>query len=386
MKVLQVGKFYPIRGGVEKVMYDLMIGLSARSIHCDMLCATTEGHPGGMIEINSHARVFAIPTQIKLAATTLAPKMILKLRQIANQYDIIHIHHPDPMACFALFLARYKGKVVLHWHSDILKQKMLLKIYAPLQSWLIERADLIVGTTPVYVKESPYLRNVQEKVDFIPIGVEPVIFDPLKSSKIRQKYDNRKIIFSLGRLVDYKGYEFLIRAAQYLDDQYQIIIGGKGPLFDELNRLIVELDVQKKVELIGFVSDADLPAYYGASDLFCLPSILKTEAFAIVQIEAMSCAKPVVSTAIPGSGVSWVNADGKSGTVVAIENPEAIANAIKEIMENKANYTSFAKGALDRYSTLFTTERMINKCLNVYNRLVSPTKKVNRKLKMEEII
>src|SRR5690554_4217137 len=268
MKILQLGKFYPIRGGVEKVMYDLMLGLSDRNIQCDMLCATTEDHPGGIISINPYAKVIAIPTQIKLAATMIAPKMIWKLRQIAADYDIIHIHHPDPMASLVLFLSGYKGKVILQWHSDILKQKMLLKLYRPLQSWLIKRASLIVGTTPVYVQESTFLSEVQNKTGYIPIGVESIVSDIAKVEAIQQKYEYRKIIFSLGRLVEYKGYEYLIRAAQYLDEQYQIIIGGKGPLQDELQQLIMQLGVQDRVELVGFISDEQLPAYYSACDVF----------------------------------------------------------------------------------------------------------------------
>lgn len=375
MKILQIGKFYPIRGGVEKVMYDLMLGLADRNIHCDMLCATTEDHRGGIIAINSYAKVIAMPTQIKFAATMIAPKMILKLRQIADDYDIIHIHHPDPMACLVLFLSGYKGKVILHWHSDILKQKMLLKLYSPLQSWLIKRANLIVGTTPVYVQESTFLNKVQYKTDYIPIGVEPIVHDIAKVEAIQQKYENKKIIFSLGRLVEYKGYEYLIRAAQYLDEQYQIIIGGKGPLHDELQQLIMQLGVQDRVELIGFISDDQLPAYYGACDVFCLSSIMKTEAFAIVQIEAMSCAKPVISTNIPGSGVSWVNANKQSGLVVEIENSKAIAKAIHTILDNKETYDQLSIGSLQRYQTFFTREKMVDKCLKIYNRLIPTLEK-----------
>ena len=369
MKILQLGKFYPIRGGVEKVMYDLMLGLAARNISCDMLCATTEDHPGGLLAVHQYANVIAIPTQIKYAATMIAPKMILKLRQIADHYDIIHIHHPDPMACLALYLSGYQGKVVLHWHSDILKQKMLLKLYGPLQNWLIKRADLIVGTSPVYVQESPFLREQQDKVAYIPIGVEPISPDVARVERIRQQYGGKKLIFSLGRLVEYKGYEYLIRAAQYLDDQYQVVIGGKGPLYAELNQLIVELGVQDRVELIGFVSDDVLPAYYGACDVFCLSSILKTEAFAIVQIEAMSCAKPLICTAIAGSGVSWVNADGQSGLVVAIKNPQAIAGAIRRIVEDDDNYRKLSTGSLHRYEANFTRDKMVDKCLELYKTL-----------------
>ena len=368
MKVLQLGKFYPIRGGVEKVMYDLMLGLSARKIHCDMLCATTEGHPGGTLQINEHARVFAVPTKIKLSATMLAPGMILKLRQLAAGYDIIHIHHPDPMAALSLYLSGYKGKVLLHWHSDILKQKFLLKLYGGLQRWLINRADLIVGTTPIYVQESPFLQQVQHKVNFIPIGVEPVVPDASEVDRIRKQYAGRKLVFSLGRLVEYKGYEYLIRAAQHLDAGYQIVIGGKGPLAAELEQLVRDLGVQDRVQLINFVSDEALPAWYAACDVFCLTSVMKTEAFAIVQIEAMSHARPVVSTHIPGSGVAWVNADGISGRVVERANPEALAQAIQQVTGNSATAEQLAQGSLARYQSLFTREKMVDKCLALYGK------------------
>ena len=366
MKILQIGKFYPIRGGVEKVMYDMMLGLAARHVYCDMLCATTEDHPGGVLTINPYAKVIAIPTQIKFAATMIAPRMIVKLRQIAKDYDIIHIHHPDPMATLALFLSGYKGKVVLQWHSDILKQKMLLKLYGPLQAWLIKRANLIAGTTPVYVQESPFLSKMQHKVDYIPIGIEPMDPDAGRVQLIRQKYQGKKLILSVGRLVEYKGYEYLIRAAQDLDAQHQILIGGKGPLHDELQELILQLGVQDRVELIGFVADEDLADYYGACDIFCLSSILKTEAFAIVQIEAMSCAKPVISTHIPGSGVSWVNVDGESGLIVTIENAKAFSDAILALSGNDKKYAQLSAGSLHRYQQLFTRNIMIDKCLELY--------------------
>jgi len=369
MNILQLGKFYPIRGGVEKVMYDLVMGLSERKMRCDMLCASTENYPSGPLELNAYGSVFVMPTKYKLAATMLAPSMISKLRRIARCYDIIHIHHPDPMACLALFLSGYKGKVVLHWHSDILKQRTLLKLYAPLQNWLIKRADIIVGTTPVYVTESPFLQKVQHKIDYIPIGVLPVQAVTEKIVAIKERYKDKHIIFSLGRLVDYKGYEYLIRAAQYLDNSFQIVIGGKGPLQESLRALIVELEVEDRVTLLGFLPDEDVPAYHAAADIFCLSSIWKTEAFAIVQIEAMSCAKPIVSTHIPGSGVSWVNEDGVSGLVVERENPEALAQACMKICKDSVLKKRLSEGSRIRYEEHFTRDKMVEKSLEFYERL-----------------
>ena len=209
LKILQLGKFYPVRGGVEKVMYDLMTGLSERGVDCDMLCALSQGGPR-TIPVNAHARLIGCRTWAKVAATMISPAMIFSLRRRCGEYDIIHVHHPDPMACLALFLSGYRGKVVLHWHADIEKQKMLLELYRPLQEWLLGRADLIVGTTPVYTAESPCLVRVLHKTACLPIGVDPVVPDPEKVDALRRKYPGRKIIFSLGRLVAYKGYRYLI--------------------------------------------------------------------------------------------------------------------------------------------------------------------------------
>lgn len=365
LRVLQLGKFYPVGGGVEKVMYDLMIGMSEQGVHCDMLCAACEG--GSMtVTLNSHAELMCCHTLVKLAATMISPAMILKLRKICHRYDIIHVHHPDPMACLALFCSGYKGKVVLHWHSDILKQKFLLKLYGPLQSWLIRRADMIMGTTPVYLKESPCLQHVQDKTVSLPIGVDRMQPDAEAVKRIAGRYPGKKIVFSLGRLVHYKGYRYLVEAARYLDDSYVVLIGGTGTLKDELKGRISELGLQGKVQLLGHISDEDLPAYYGACKVFCLSSVQKTEAFAIVQIEAMSCGKPVVATKIPHSGVSWVNADGVSGLNVEPENAEALAAAIKAVTEDEAAYSNFSANAEKRYNEIFTKNNMIKRCLNFY--------------------
>lgn len=368
MKILQLGKFYPIKGGVEKVMFDLMLGLSIEGVECDMLCAAYHGESFTR-EMSNKSKLMVVHTVKELAATMISPAMVGRLRQIANDYDIIHVHHPDPMAALALFCSGYKGKVVLHWHSDILKQKSLLKLYLPLQKWLVNRADIIVGTTPVYVKESPYLQEVQHKVTYLPIGVCH-LESPIKQVlDLRKKYMGKHIVFSLGRLVPYKGFEYLIEAAKLLDDNYVVLIGGTGPLRDELQTRIDLLGLQERVKLLGYVSDVDLPAYFDACDLFCMSSVMKTEAFGIVQIEAMSCGKPVVATKIPQSGVSWVNKDGVSGLNAEPCNAADLARCIRGIMADEEAYARFSKGALDRYKTWFTQEEMIKKCLEIYKKL-----------------
>ena len=94
---------------------------------------------------------------------------------------------------------------------------------------------------------------------------------------------------------------------------------------------------------------------------------MKTEAFGIVQIEAMSCGKPVVATIIPGSGVSWVNEDGVSGRNVTLGDPKAMATAIENVQER---YSVFSDGARKRFDAIFTDTKMINSILKLYETLV----------------
>ena len=359
MKVLQLGKFYPILGGVEKVMWELADGLGRRGVDCDMLCA---GKTSQIIPINEHARCICVKAFFKAAATMISPAMISYLRRHCAEYEIVHIHHPDPMAALALRLSGYKGKVVLHWHSDIIKQRFLLKFYVPLQNWMVRRSDVIIGTSPVYVKESPYLQGVQEKLAFVPIGIDPL-------PRCAPELPDIRTVFSLGRLVGYKGYEYLVEAAKFLPDNYRVVIGGEGPLREKLLGQISAEGLEGKVSLPGRIPQESLPEMFTSCSVFCLSSIWKTEAFGIVQIEAMSCGKPVVATRIPGSGVSWVNEHGFSGLNVEPCSARQLADAVLEITADAETYRRYCSNAWERYNALFTKSVMIDKCLDIYVKL-----------------
>lgn len=377
MKVLQLGKFYPILGGVEKVMWDLTRGLGEEGVKVDMLCAVKPGcgieQKEFVLPLGENARVICVPALRNVAATMISPAMCRKLRKLIKDaqkagepYDIVHIHHPDPMAALALRLSGWKGKVVLHYHSDILKQKGLMKLYRPLQDWLLKRADKIVGTTPVYIAESPYLKEYQHKAAYLPIGIEPLVPDPAKASEIRERFTGKKIIWSLGRLVGYKGFGYLVEAMGYLGEEYVLAIGGDGPLLGELQRKAEDCGVAGRVHFLGRLSDEGRAAWFAACDVFALSSIWRTEAFAIVQIEAMSLGKPVVSTRIPGSGVAWVNKDSESGLTVPVCDPEALADAIGKVCSNAAYYSA---GAGKRFDEMFTFRKMVSGCVEIYRNL-----------------
>lgn len=364
MKILHLGKFYPLKGGMEKVILDIVEGISKQGITCDLLCVSTE--KPGAFQLNEYACIYAMPSVCNINSVGISPSLISTLRKICSDYDIIHIHCPNPMANLALYLSGYKGKVVLHWHSDILKQKCTLKLYKPLQTWLIKRANVIIGTSPVYLENSPFLHGMEQKFRVIPLGCEAIVPSIDRVNDIRERYVGKKIIFALGRLVAYKGFRYLIEAAKYLNNNYVVLIGGIGPLYNKLQKQICEEKLQEEVCLLGALSDDEVTQYYGACDVFCLSSVWKTEAFGLVQIEAMSCGKPVVATNIEGSGVPWVNKHGYSGLNVEPENPEALAKAIMEITSLEETYHIYSRQARERYEEMFAKEQMLTGYERVY--------------------
>lgn len=427
MRILHIGKFYPVAGGVEKVMYDLVSGLSARGVDCDMLCADADCKGRREVRLNAHGRILVCRTLTKIAGTMLSPEMLFRTRQLLKSradggkpYDVVHIHHPDPMAALSLLLSGWRGPVVLHWHSDIVRQNLLLKLYKPLQNWLIRRSDVIVGTSPVYLRESPHLREVLgaevmdristgggkylivnefqlsprrrsfcfqnsgchiaeagrkvKKLAVLPIGVHRIIPSPEKVAELRSRFNDKKIVFSLGRMVPYKGFRYLVEAASLLPEDYVVAIGGSGPLRPDLESLAASKGLladggksqDAKVVFLGRVADKDLPQWYGAADVFCLSSVQKSEAFAIVQIEAMSCGTPVVSCNIPESGVPWVNRDGDSGIVVPVRDAKALADAIIAVTKDEEVRKQFSERALQRWQDLFEYEDMVGNCLELY--------------------
>lgn len=370
MKILQLGKFYPLKGGVEKVMYALAEGVSGQGIDCDALFASDDGQTT-TIHLNEHCNIFCCHTICELRATKIAPEMIWHLRKICRNYDIIHIHHPDPMAALALFMSGFQGHVVLHWHCDIIRQNHLLKFYRPLQKWLIRRADAIVGTSPVYLEQSDALTAVQEKCRCIPIGVSETTTNPKLSAMLREQYAGKRIVFSLGRLVLYKGYEYLIEAAKHLPDDYVVLIGGMGHQLNKLSSIIDTYGVQDKVKLLGFIPDDYLGAYFDACHVFCLPSVDKREAFAIVQVLAMTHSRPIVSTNIPGSGVAWVNQNGVTGLTVPPCDSHALTQAIEEICDDEKRYQLYCQQSRERYEQLFRMEDMIDKTIALYGEIVN---------------
>lgn len=371
LRVLQVGRYFPPHvGGVETLVYNLTTGLNARGIQCDVLCSNKDA----VYKLDEFDRFKVHRTRSygQVLSVSVTPQLISKFRKISSEYDIIHLHHPDPIATVALFVAKPSCKVVIHWHSDILRQKIPLILFKPLQSWMLNRADAIIATSLNYAMGSTHLEPFREKIKVIPIGIEPLRGSTggKKQQAPTAQAGRKKVVFSLGRLVYYKGFEQLIDAAAFLDDTYHVLIGGTGPLRRRLQNRINAKGLGERVHLLGEIPPEELADYYELADVFCLPSTYKTEAFGIVLLEAMSFGKPLVTTNLPDSGISWVNQDNITGFTVPPNDPEKLAEAIKKIVNDERLAGQFSTAARERFYEKFTSDAMVESTVKLYASLM----------------
>jgi rhamnosyl/mannosyltransferase len=238
---------------------------------------------------------------------------------------------------------------------------------------LLRRADAIIATSSSYAESSPWLQEFAEKVNIIPIGIQDpykgLTTSSLKIHAIRRQYGERRIIFALGRMTYYKGFDVLIDAAKYLPSDTVILIGGAGELLETYKQRVALNGLQDKVHFLGRVDNALLPAFFLASDIFCLPSTVRSEAFGVVMLEAMAAAKPIVACDIPGSGVSWVNQHGETGLNSPSGDARALASNIQRILDNPKIAERFGIAARKRFELEFTGQKMVNKTLDLYHRL-----------------
>ncbi len=370
MKILQIGKFFPPEdGGIEQVTFNLSEGLSAQGIQSDVLCFTRKE---SSTETRNGYSVFRHHGQIEFLSTPASIPFMCDFKQKIASYDILHLHCPNPWPTFQLLLSRPKIPTVVHWHGDIVRYGLLATGYRQIENNLLKYASSIIATSQKYAEASLLLQPFLEKTSIVPIGIDHESLTPDASvvNTIQHRYGRKKIVFSLGRLIYYKGFDVLVRAAAHLPDDHIVLIGGTGPLQAELNHQIQELGLADKVKLLGKVPTEELASYYSACTLFCLPSVERSEAFGVVLLEAMALGKPIVASAIPGSAVDWVNQDGITGLNVTPRSPLKLAAAIQKITGDPSLAKQYSQGSRDRMNTLFTRKKMVGDVIRIYQNIL----------------
>jgi len=365
MRVLQLGKFYdPYVGGMETVLKEICESL-ADQVEFQVVVANTRCRTE---HENRKVPVTRVASMGKLFSCSMAPSFPLWARKFDP--DLIHIHIPNPLAELSALMADRDIPVVAQFHSDVVRQRNLLKLYGPFLDAFYRRANCIIVPTPRHIEISRFVSKYREKCRVVPFGVPLSRFelDETDCKKVDELRDGLPSVLCVGRLVSYKGVEFLIRALESIKARLWII--GSGPLEASLKNLAREKGLADRIEFLGQLSDEEVVRYYHACDVFVLPSITNAEMFGVVQLEAMACRKPVISTTLP-TGVPWVNQHGKTGYVVAPGNAGELAKGIQHLLSNPELREEMGEAGRMRVEEHFTSTRMAGAMLQVYQEMLS---------------
>jgi glycosyltransferase involved in cell wall biosynthesis len=363
-RVLQVGKFYPPdEGGMESHLEGLCQGIRDRT-RLEVLVSSRTRRT--VHEIAGGVPVTRVGTVATVRSAPICPQL---RRRIAHSgADIVHLHHPNPSAFLSYLLSGYRGRLIVTYHSDVVQQRWLNLIYEPIVRAVLKRADAIIVSSQEYMDTSPMLDQYRARCVIIPMAVDPQRFavaDPDAVAAIRQAYGDR-LVLAIGRLVYYKGLEFLVRAMQMV--RGRAIVIGQGPMRASLVAEAQGLGLSERITFLGHVPDP-LP-YYHAAQVFVLPSHMRSEAFGIVQLEAMASGLPVVNTQIP-SGVPAVSIDGITGITVPPADPTSLAMAINALLDSPT--LAGRLGALGRLRVMdrYSLEGMTARTFALYERVLA---------------
>lgn len=302
-------------------------------------------------------------------SVTICPTLPLWLSR--ERADVIVLHEPNPMALLAYAVARPAGKLIVWFHSEVVRDRLKYALfYRPWFAHAMRRANRVIVASPPMI-EAQQLRGFEEKAVVIPYGVDERMTEgspriAARAAQLRKSHAGPLILF-VGRMVPYKGLEVLLNAM--VDVPATAVLVGGGPQRGRLETLAGELGIVSKVVFAGELDESELRAWYHACDLFVLPSTTRAEAFGVVQTEAMACGKPVVSTNLP-TGVPWVNLDGESGLVVPPGDAPALSAALRALVNDPQLRLRLGEGARNRAQQEFTASRMVQRVISLYQEVV----------------
>ncbi len=331
--------------------------LARRGVAVRCLVAAVAGP--GRVETVDGVEVERLATLGTVLSQPLAPGLAAAARR--SPADVVHLHHPTPLGDLAVL--RDRRPLVVTQHSDVVRQRALRPLYGPLVGATLRRARFVVAASEPFLRWSEELRPFAAKARVIPYGIDPAPFAPSPETDaaaraLRAGWPEGPVVLSVGRLVRYKGHEVLLRAARRLEAT--VVIVGEGPEAGRLRAL-----AGPRAVLAGAVPAAQLPAYYRAADLFCLPSVSPSEAFGIVLLEAMASGLPLVTTRLP-TGVSAVNREGTTGLAVPPGDAEALREALAALLSDGARRGAMGAAARGVLEAEYTATLMGERYLALY--------------------
>ena len=371
MKILHLYKdYYPVIGGIENHVRLLAEGQVARGHEVEIL--VTNSSFKSQQQMLNGVKVTKIGRWAHFASTPLTPLYPLHLYRclLSSPPDIIHLQMPYPLSEVSWLVAsifKSKTRCVITYQSDVVKQKNIMRFYAPIMRRVLKSADVIIATSPNYIQTSAFLKPFEPKCRVIPLGIynEPYHHsDPAQVAQIKARYNTPLILF-VGRLRYYKGLNYLIQSMLEVPPPAHLLIIGRDGVENALHTQCRDLGLDSRVTFLPDISDADLPAYYNACDIFVLPSAERSEAFGLVLVEAMASGKAVISAEL-GTGTSYVNQDGITGLVVPPADATALAGACNYLLTNPILRQRLGAQGRERALVEFSAEMLLNRIMTIY--------------------
>lgn len=366
--------YWPVVGGIENHIRMIAGGLKSVPGVEQTVLVTNLG-PRTVVEDIDGVRVVKTGRQATLSSAPISAALPVWMRRLTRGADIAHLHFPYPIGELAYMMAGRARKLILTYHSDIVRQKSLLRVYRPFLLRVLERADVITVSNPQYIASSPYLRPHVAKCVVIPHGQDTARFAApsaeanAEAESLRARYGPRIVLF-VGLLRYYKGVSYLVDAMHRVDAR--LLIVGAGPEGEALRAQAAAPELRDRVAFLGRVSDQALAGLYRACDVFVLPSIERSESWGAVQIEAMAAGKPVVCTEL-GTGTSYVNQHAVTGLVVPPRDAKALAAAINRLLADEGLRARLGNAARARALTELSKEVMVERILALYRSQLAQT-------------
>lgn len=367
MRILHVYKdYYPVLGGIENHLRWLACAQAQRGHDVTVLVANPQGL-GTTVHEEEGVRVIRAARLATLASTPIS--LALPWQLARQKPDIVHLHFPYPLGEIAQWLLHRGRATIMTYHSDVIRQQGILKLYTPLLRHILSRIDRILPTSEPYIHSSPFLNPVAGRCTVLPLGIDVERFrrpHPYAAA-LRARYEGPLLLF-VGRLRYYKGLNHLIEAMKQIPAT--LLIVGSGPETAALGEQAYLAGVAERVRFLGEVSDELLPTYYQAADLFVLPSDQRSEAFGLVLIEAMAAGLPVISTEL-GTGTSWVNQHGHTGLVTPPGDAPALTAAILRLLADPDLRRRMGAAGQARAQSEFALSRLVDRTLAIYAEVLS---------------
>lgn len=364
MRVLHFFKtYYPdTTGGIEQVIFQLCQGCRAFGIEGQVLALSPEPLPA-QLQVADH-QVTRVKENFNIASTGFSFSAFGQFKDMAAEADLIHFHFPWPMMDLVHFTTGHSRPTVLSYHSDIIKQRSLLKVYSPLMNQFLKSMDRILVASPNYLNSSEHLRPFKDKTDVVPYGLDKSAY-PIVSMQTQEKWRKKvpeRFFLFVGVLRYYKGLDNLISALEGVD--YPVLILGGGPQEQELKAQAEKLQL-RNILFLGRLDDEDKVCLLQMCYALVFPSNLRSEAFGISLLEASMYGKPMISCEI-GTGTTYVNIHEKTGLAVPPNAPLAMREAMRRMLDNPEEVRKFGDNAKARFERMFSSEKMCASTAEIY--------------------